>query len=132
MRGTGDGNKQREHGLMYHAHYGSFRACGIVGRVPRADPHDLISRIAGNEEQRKNAKFAHIEVLLKEQLRREEDGIKEYNYLMEEVSKAFPQMPQAWQPFAKSEQLKQVLKSILETEKHHAGLLRQLIAGLGK
>ncbi len=73
---------------MYRPGSGTVRQTryqGMGNRPP--DPHDIISMHSGSEEAQRKAQFAHLQALLKDAIRDEEDAIKKYTYLLLEVTK---------------------------------------------
>lgn len=99
------------------AHIGlKARYGGLGSRPPQTDAHDLISRHTGSEEQRLKAHDAHINTLIAAQIMREEDAVKHYQYLLEEMDKS----PRGYT------QGKEIVAHIREQEIGHAALLRRL------
>ena len=73
---------------MYRPGSGTVRQTRYQGMGNRApDPHDIISMHSGSEEAQRKAQFAHLQALLKDAIRDEEDAIKKYQYLIDEILK---------------------------------------------
>lgn len=51
---------------MYRNTYHNFRAGGFTGRIPRADPHDLISMHQVDNVARGQTQREHITALIKD------------------------------------------------------------------
>lgn len=100
------------HGIVRKAKYSG------IGEKPPG-PHDLISRHAGNEEQRTKAWQIHIEALLSEAIQHEADAIKKYDHLLSEL-KIIPA------DLATRARLSETISHIREQEINRIGLLKRL------
>lgn len=103
---------RQAHSIASKARYG-----GIGNRPP--DAHDLISRHAGSEEQRMKTWEVHIDALILEAIRDEEDAIRRYNYLISEI-KIVPT------DLATRAKFTEILEHIKTQEVNHVGLLKRL------
>ncbi len=102
----------RTHSIGRKARYGA-----IGNRPP--DSHDLISRHAGSGEQRTKEWQVHIEALLSEAIRDEEDAIRKYNYMISEIHIVPTDL-------ATRARMSEILEHIKTEEANHLGLLKRL------
>lgn len=92
---------------------------GAIGNRPPSDPHDLVSRHAGSDEQKMKAWQVHIDALLSEAIRDEEDAIRKYNYMISEVHIVPTDL-------AARARMSEILELIKTEEVNHLGLLKRL------
>lgn len=91
-----------------------------IGNQPPADPHGLIPMYAPEKGQLMNARRLHIDELLKKLQRDEDDAIKQYQNIIEEVD-IFPALSFAWRS-----QIKEIATHIKNQEIQHKALLERL------